>query len=261
MAIRGIDTARTGLDAAETRLDVVSNNVANSATFAFKRSDVNFADFFYQVLDLPGADLDPPSGVGVEFGKGVLLGSTVLDLTQGPLTEGLDLDVAINGPGFFRVVDGAGNVFYTRLGTFQPKGEAVAGPLNLQLGGNVVLLDPPLILPGATGQVTVSSDGQLFQGNVPVGRFQLVRFPNPEGLLQVGDSLYAESPASGPPIVGNPQDPGFGTLLGGFVEGSNVDIAQELIDLISASQAFNLNSQALTTGNEELLTAIQVAQS
>lgn len=261
MAIRGIDTAVTGLSAAEASLDVISNNIANNTTTAFKRSDAQFADIFYEMLLQPGIGIDVPTGVGVSLGKGTQLATTALDFTQGPLTPGLDLDAAIQGEGFFRVTDNEGNVFYTRVGAFQPKGEAAAGPLNLQLGGTVVVLSPPVILPGVLGTVTITNDGQVFQGDTFAGQIELVRFRNPQGLLQVGDSLYSATPASGPEIPGLPGDPQFGSLVGGFLEGANVDIANELIGLINASQAFNLNSQALTTGNAELLTAIQLSQS
>lgn len=260
MAIRGMDVAATGFASSEFRLDVISNNIANNTTTAFKRSDVNFADLLYETLKTGGGGTTNPTGVGVQLGKGVRFASTALDFTQGPLTPGLDLDVAINGEGFFRVVDSQGGIFYTRVGAFQPKGDSAAGVLNLQLGGNVVAIDPPIVLPGAPGVVNVASDGRIFQGDVFVGQFQLVRFRNPLGLLQVGDSLYAATPASGPEIVGTPTDPQFGSLVGGFLEGSNVDIAIELVDLITASQAFNLNSQSFTTGNAELLTTIELVR-
>src|SRR5262249_42318592 len=152
------------------------------------------------------------------------------DFTHGPLVAGQPVDVAIDGEGFFRVVDQKNQVFYTRLGSFQPKAEGSSGPLNLQLSGQPFTLSPPVVLPGAPGTIDISPTGVVTQGNTVVGQIELVQFRNPDGLLQVGDLLFQQTGASGPPIVGFPGTSNFGRTIEGFLEGSNVDVAKELVN-------------------------------
>ena len=258
--IRGMDISATGIFAATQRIEVTSNNVANINTNGFKRGEARFADVLYQRLVTPGNPTNlNETGVGVELGKGVQLSSVTTLFEQGSFVPGFDLDLAINGEGFFRVTDVEGNVFYTRNGAFQPKGAGAAGALNLQLGDRSVTLDPAIILPGQNAIASVSSDGTLTQGTFTAS-ISLTRFQNPDGLEQVGDLLFRETIASGLATTGTPSTPGFGSIVNGALEGSNVDLSNELIALVQGSQAFALNSQSFQTGNEEIRQVIALVQ-
>ena len=255
-----MSTSATGMTSSEDWIQVISNNVANAQTNAFKRSDVSFSDIYYQILKAAGASSAPETGTGISLGLGVQVSGTPLDFSFGPVVTGTTLDVRIEGEGFFRVVDADGNTFYTRLGSFLPKAEGSAGPLNLQLSRGTVTVEPAIVLPGVAGEITVDPDGTVWQGDTVAGRFELVQFRNEEGLLQEADVLFSIGINSGPEIVGYPEDSGFGSLEVGVLEGSNVDLANELILLTEAARMFNLSSQAFDAGNANLQTLIGLAQ-
>jgi flagellar basal-body rod protein FlgG len=260
MSIRGLDVASTGLAAYSSALAIVSNNVANINTNGFKRSDVRFQDLLYDTFLPPGKQgQSDETGIGVQYGRGVVIASVPSIFQQGATQPGLDLDVAINGVGFFRVHDIDGNLFLTRLGAFQPKGVGSAGPLNLQIGGKAYTLDPPIVLPGNNAETTVDAFGVVRQGSF-TAQLELTSIQNPDGLEQVGDLLFRETAASGESFVGTPGTPGFATLVGQSLEGSNVDLTNEFIQLIETQQAFNLSSQAFVVGNEEIRQAIALVQ-
>lgn len=264
MAITALNSAATGLRALSTRIDVVANNLANAETTAFKRSRVNFEDLMYQTLKQPGSsnaagDISP---AGIFVGLGVQISNTQLDLEQGSFeSTGRDLDVAIEGAGFFRVsiLESLGDgTAYTRNGNFFVNND---GELVLGIGEGFRLV-PPITIPADTvpGSINIGQDGTievLRSGQVApqtIGRLEVTRFINPQGLKLLGGGLYTETSASGAPVTGNPGEDGAGTLLQGFLEGSNVDPVKELVTLIKTQRAFELNSQSIQTADQALQT-------
>ena len=260
MAIMALNSAATGMRALSTQLDVISNNIANVNNDGFKGSRVNFQDLFYQQLRAPGVQnaLSDPSPVGLQVGLGTAVSGTQLDLSQGSaVNTGRQLDVMIQGDGFFqvKVPPGQGDgLAYTRTGKFfvNSNGNMV---LNSQDG---YLLDPPIVIPPNTTQVTIGSDGRVYAtvaGNTTPqdqGQIQIVRFPNEQGLIQIGGNLYQQSAATGSPVLGNPGVDGAGTLQQNFVEASNVDPVKELVDLIKTQRSFELNSQSIQAADQML---------
>jgi flagellar basal-body rod protein FlgG len=262
MAITALHSAATGLKALSTRIDVIANNLANAETTAFKRSRVNFEDLMYLTLKQPGAqnasgELSP---AGIFVGTGTRISNTQIDTEQGS-QERTDrqLDVAIEGDGFFRVrilsTVGDGTA-YTRNGNFFVNRDG-----NLVLGmGDGYLLDPPISIPEGTTDISISEDGiiRAFRGDSneaqEVGQLQLYQFINPQGLRLLGGSLYQETEASGTPIEGNPGDQGAGKILQGYLESSNVDPVKELVTMIKTQRAFELNSQSIQSADQALQT-------
>lgn len=260
MAIMALNSAATGLRALSTRIDVVANNLANAETAAFKRSRVNFEDLMYLTLKHPGAsgqdNMLSPAGIFV--GLGTRISNTQLDTEQGSMENtGRNLDVAIEGNGFFKVktLDSIGNgVAYTRNGAFFRNKD---GQLVLGLGDGYKLL-PEISFPTGTTDVSISKDGFVdaitTTGKTRVGQLKLTQFVNPQGLSLLGGSLYIETDASGVGIEGTPGDNGNGQILQGFLEGSNVDPVKELVTLIKTQRAFELNSQSIQTADQALQT-------
>lgn len=262
MAIAALNSAATGLRALSTKIDVIANNLANAETHAFKRSRANFEDLMYTTIKNPGAanaagDITP---AGIQVGHGVRVSNTQLDFEKGPL-ESTDrqLDVAINGEGFFRVkiMDGVGDgTAYTRSGNFfvNPDGDLVLG----QRDGPRIL--PVTTLPANTIEVNIAEDGNIeavISGQtdpVNVGRLELTRFINPQGLKSLGGNLFQETVASGAPLTANPGEDGAGSINQGFLEGSNVDPVKELVGLIKTQRSFELNSQSIQTADQALQT-------
>jgi flagellar basal-body rod protein FlgG len=262
MAITALHSAATGLKGLSTAIDVIANNLANAETTAFKGSRVNFEDLFYQTQKTPGAtsgngDISPS---GIFVGLGTRVSNTQLDLRQGSLqSTGNPLDVGIQGNGFFavKVLSTIGNgIAYTRNGEF-----FVNNQNQLVLGmGDGYELDPPLTIPTGVTSIQISQDG-IITGLKPgattptqLGQFQLTQFVNPQGLQLLGGDLYQETEASGPPLTANPGDQGAGTLLQSYIEASNVDPVNELVNLIQTQRAFELNSQSIQTADQALQT-------
>jgi flagellar basal-body rod protein FlgG len=264
MAIQALNSAATGLRALSTRIDVVANNLANAETTAFKRQRVNFEDLMYIAVKQPGAqnaagDVTP---AGIFVGLGTKISNTQLDIEQGSLENtGRQLDVAISGPGFFRVqlpptiANGEG---YTRNGNFflNAEGDLVVGM------GDGYRVDPAInIPPGVPDKnITISEDGTVSYiepgttATTVAGRLQLYLFPNPQGMNLLGGSIYAPTDASGAPIEANPTEDGAGSTRATFLEGSNVDPVKELVNLIKTQRAFELNSQSVQTADQALQT-------
>jgi flagellar basal-body rod protein FlgG len=257
MTIRALYSAASGMNALQFKLDTTANNLANSGTTAFKRSRVNFEDVFYQHIKLPGlrdnqGQLTP---TGISVGLGTRVASTQIDQTQGSLMNTAQpLDMAIVGEGFFQIQDGS-QFLYTRAGNFTVNDN---GDLVLASADRGRLLDPNINIPQDALDVTVTEDGfinyrQPNQPNVnQLGPIQLVRFINPQGLLAVGENLYAQTDASGNPNVSQPGLDGVGTIRGGFLEASNVEPVRELVDLISTQRNFELNSQVVQAADQAL---------
>ena len=243
------------MEALETKLDVIANNMANINTTGFKKDRANFEDLFYRQNRLPGAiDADGNrTSTGIEVGLGTRVSSTQTNHTQGAMqTTENPLDFAIEGRGFFRVIAGA-NTFYSRAGNF---GVNEQGNLVLGSAHTGWVLDPTINIPENAVDVVVTSTGEVqFRTTdqptlTTAGQISLSTFINPDGLLKVGDNLYQETDASGTPTEANPGQPGTGYVRQGALEASNVEPVQELIDLITTQRAFELNSQVIQAGDQ-----------
>lgn len=257
MSVQSLYTAATGMEAMENKLDVIANNMANIGTVAFKKDRANFEDLFYRYTAVPGSEQqDPSTGVGIQAGVGTRVSSVQTNFRQGSMEETQrNLDIAIEGDGFLRVSGPNGEEQYTRSGnlSLNRDGEMVVGSANI--GRRV---DPQIIIPNDVTKIQITSDGvvsvlQQGQSNFnPIGQLQLVRFPNPEGLLKLGDNLYGLSDASGQGILGQPGQAGYGMIRQGYLEASNVEPVRELIDLIQAQRNIELNSKIVQAGDETL---------
>jgi flagellar basal-body rod protein FlgG len=255
MSIRALNTAASGMDAMQFRLDVIANNLANAQTTAFKSSRVNFEDLFYQHFRVPGMlnTQGRPTAVGMDVGLGVRVQSTELNMTPGSLNNtGGNLDLAIVGDGFFQVNDGT-QILYTRAGNFSVNAN---GEIVLASADQSRPLDPAITIPQGTTQISITSDGQvsiLQNGQsqlTQIGQIQLAQFINPQGLLQMGSNLYSQTVGSGTPIINTPGQNGIGVIQQQFLETSNVEPVTELVNLISTQRTFELNSQAIQVADQ-----------
>lgn len=255
---RALSTAATGMEAQQTQIDVIANNLANVNTVGFKRDRANFEDLFYRHEKLPGAQDSAGqfTPTGIHTGLGSRISSVQTDFGQGAFQQSnSQLDVAIEGNGFFPVTDPTGLIIYSRAGNFSinANGQLVMG--SAQTGR---LLEPPITIPPDATAINISAEGivEVQQGSTPalsqVGTIQLAQFINPEGLMKLGENLYRETVASGSPTLGNPGANGIGVLRQKALESSNVEPVQELIDLITTQRAFELNSQAVQAGDQVL---------
>jgi len=247
--------AKTGLDAQQTRLSVISNNLANANTMGYKSSRAVFEDLLYQNVRQVGAqsseDTQLPSGLMI--GTGVRTVATEKNHSQGNLVQtDNSLDMAVQGRGYFQVLRPDGSLGYTRDGSFQinASGEIVtAGGFQVQ---------PAITVPTGSQSITIGSDGivsvQLAGNAAPtqIGNIQLADFANPTGLQPLGENLYAESAASGAPQAGTPGLNGVGTLVQGALESSNVNSVKELVELIETQRAYEMNSKAISTADSML---------
>lgn len=256
MSVQTLYSAATGMLAMEKKLDVIANNLANIETTAFKKGRANFEDLFYRHEVFPGAQdtSGEMTATGISIGLGSRLSGVQTDFRQGAFQQTSNqLDVAIEGAGFFQVLDPSGQVYYTRAGNFSinANGNLVVGSAHT---GRV--LEPPIVIPNDATAISITPEGQVYvqQPNNPqltlVGDIQLVNFINPEGLLKLGENLYAETDASGPPQAGTPGRDGLGLLRQNALEASNVEPVRELIDLITTQRAFEMNSQAVQVGDQ-----------
>lgn len=254
--LRAFSTAATGMDAQQLMVDVIANNLANINTNGFKRSQPNFQDLLYVTLQEPGSEV--ASGVlypsGVQVGSGVRLSSISKVYSPGELQNtGRSLDLAIRGDGFFQVTLPDGSTRYTRDGALSKNADGVL------VTSTGYTLEPAITVPPDALQVDVAPDGTVnvttTSGTSSVGQLQLARFPNPEGLSSEGDNLLAETEASGSAVIGEPGADGMGTIQSGFLEKSNVQMVMELVSLITAQRAYEINSRAIRAGDDMLNTA------
>ncbi len=252
--MRSLDIAATGMLAQQRNVEVVSNNLANMNTTAYMRRRTEFHDLIYQDLRRVGTTSSDAGTIipsGVQLGLGVKLAAVYRIHEQGNL-EATDntFDLAIQGKGFFQVTLPSGDTAYTRDGTFQ-----------LNADGEIVTHDGFTLEPGITipnnaidvtinesGEVLVKIEGQIAFSNV--GQIQVANFANEPGLSAEGNNLLTETPASGSPTTGNPGDTGFGRILQGFLETSNVNAVEEISNLISAQRAYEMNSKVIQTSDE-----------
>ena len=256
MTVQTLYTAATGMEALETKLDVIANNMANVNTTGFKKDRANFEDVFYRQYRLPGAEDGDGNrtSTGIEVGLGSRVSSTQSNFGQGAFeTTNGQLDFAIEGDGFFQVQNPNGDPYYTRAGNFglNSTGEFVLGSAT-----NGYRIDPGITIPADATEIVVSADGlvQVRTQNSTsldtVGQISLAKFVNPDGLMKLGDNLYQKTSASGDETIGNPGSQGFGNIQQGFLEASNVEPVTELIDLITTQRAFELNSQVVQAGDQ-----------
>jgi flagellar basal-body rod protein FlgG len=259
--IRSLWTARTGLDAQQTQLDVISNNLANVSTNGFKRARAVFEDLLYQTLRQPGAQQTQQTQIssGLQLGTGVRPVATERIFTQGSLQQtGNTLDMAIQGNGFFQILLPDGTTAYTRDGSFQldNQGNMVTAS-GSQLADNINIPDDTLsITVGKDGTVSVQQSGQV--APTQVGTIQVATFVNPGGLQSAGENLFFETASSG---VATPNEPGLngaGVINQGFVETSNVNVAEELVSMIVTQRAYELNSRVIQTSDQMLARLTQL---
>lgn len=253
--IRALYIAKTGMDSSQFKLDVVSNNLANVNTKGFKRSNAVFEDLYYQTLRQPGAQLSNGNVLptGLHVGTGAAPVATARVHTQGDMirTE-QTLDMAIAGDGFFRIQQTDGTIAYTRNGEFKRNNNG------LVVNADGLALDPAITIPATATKITVSPQGLLEYyesgSGVAAGSFQIntSTFINPQGLESIGGNLYLATGASGDPVDGVPGSDGRGLVSQGFLEGSNVNVTEELINMIQAQRAYEINSRAIKTADEML---------
>ena len=258
---RSLYIAATGMNAQQSQMDVISNNLANVSTNGFKGSRAVFEDLLYQTVRQPGASSTQQTELasGSQIGTGVQQVATERLYTQGNLQQtGNSKDVAINGNGFFQVTMPDGTTAYTRDGSFQTNAQ---GQLVTSSGYQVT---PAITIPTTATSVTIGSDGTVTttaQGsstNTTVGQLQLATFVNPAGLDAKGENLFAETASSGTANVVTPGLNGAGQLQQGYVESSNVNVVQELVNMIQTQRAYEINSKAVTTSDQMLQTLSQM---
>lgn len=247
--------AKTGLDAQQTRMDVIANNLANANTTGFKSSRASFQDLMYQNKEQPGGQTTQQtlSPSGLMLGTGVRVVGTSKLFTQGSITQtGNSLDVAIQGSGFLQVSMPDGTTAYTRDGSLQTdaNGQLVTA--------NGYSLNPPVTLPSNVQSVTIGADGTVSATTngsttaVQVGTLQLANFVNPAGLQSQGQNLYLETASSGSPQTGTPGLNGLGTLQQGSLESSNVNVVGEMVDMIETQRTYEMNSKAVSAADQML---------
>lgn len=260
--MRTLSIASTGMLAQQTNVDVISNNLANMNTTGFKRQRAEFQDLLYQEVVRPGsasAGSDTTVPTGIQLGAGVKTGGVYRISEQGSLTATQNpYDVAIQGRGYFQVKLPSGDTAYTRDGSFQlsDQGELVTA--------DGYPVEPGITVPAGTVNVTVSKTGEVqalaagATAPTTIGQLQLATFTNEAGLDAQGGNLFLETAASGQPTAANPGEPGFGTILQGFVEASNVNPVAEITALITAQRAYEMNSRVVKTADEMLATTSQL---
>jgi flagellar basal-body rod protein FlgG len=252
--MRALAIAATGMNAQQTNLEVIANNIANINTTGFKRARAEFTDLLYQVDRMQGVPNRGNSSLvpeGVSIGLGVKTAAVRNLHIQGSLiTTGNKFDLALTGNGWFQIDGADGQTQYTRAGAF-----------NTNATGQLVTLDgltvqPAITVPTEAVDVIVNKTGQVFarldgQADLQLlGQLQIANFANEAGLAAVGDNLFQETPASGAPVVGVPGDPGFATIEQGYLEASNVDPVKEITELISAQRAYEMNSKVIQAADD-----------
>jgi flagellar basal-body rod protein FlgG len=252
--IRSLWIAKTGMEAQQTQMDTVSNNLANVSTTGFKKSRAIFEDLLYQNVRQPGAQSSQQTKLpsGMQVGTGVRAVAIERIHTQGnPQKTGNDKDMMINGNGFFNVLLPDGTTAYTRDGSFQrdENGQMVTS--------SGFVLQPAITIPINADNITVGKDGtvSIKVGNQPpqqIGSLQLSTFINPTGLESKGENLYVETGSSGAPQSNTPGTNGSGDILQGFVESSNVNVVEEMVNMIQTQRAYEINSKAITTSDQML---------
>ncbi len=253
--LRALHTAALGMSAQQANVDNTANNLANTNTTGYKRSTVVFQDLLYQTVQVAGANEGggQAAPASLQMGHGAAVVATVRNFTQGSFQEtGNAFDFAISGEGFFQVRRPDGSLAYTRDGVFTASAD---GQLVTQTG---LLVEPEISIPQDSVEVHVSQDGVVkarLQGQpemVELGQIELARFFNPSGLRALGGNLYEQTEASGEPAPATPGQDGLGMVRQGYLETSNVDVVQEMVNLISAQRAYEINSKMVNTSEDML---------
>ncbi len=254
--MRSLDIAATGMLAQQLYVDVISQNLANINTTGFKQERPEFQDLLYQNERRVGANSSDAGTIvptGIQIGLGVKTGAIYRAHTQGTLQNTKNaLDLAIQGRGFFQITQPDGSIAYTRSGSFQlsADGELVTA--------DGFLIEPSITVPNNATDVSINQSGEVFAvipGQIDpqnLGQLQVATFVNDAGLQAVGNNMYTETPASGAPVTGNPDSDQFGSILQGFLEGSNVDPVGELTNLIKAQRVYEMISKAITKSDDML---------
>lgn len=261
--MRSLSIGASGMLAQQTNVEVISNNIANMTTTGYKRQRAEFQDLLYQNQRRVGSTSSAAGTIvpsGIQLGLGVKTSATYRITQQGSLQQTQnDFDLAINGTGYFQIELPSGEVAYSRAGSFQ-----------LSPAGEIVTQDGYRVLPGITipnnargvtindsGEVLVKLDGQVAEANV--GQLQIAAFANEAGLEAIGGNMYLESPASGAAIAGVANSTGYGKVMQGFLESSNVNVVSEITSLITAQRAYEMNSKVIKTTDEMMQTTSQVS--
>jgi len=266
MPTRALRTAASGMYAQQINIEVISNNIANINTTGFKKNKADFQDLMYQEVNINPLSTTTPgvyenTNNKIQVGNGVKPASTQKIFKQGDLVAtNNQLDLAIYGEGFFQVRKSDGTFAYTRDGSFK-----------LNADGKIVTasgyeLEPSITLTNDVVDIQIAKDGtvtahQVDGSTVTLGTIELARFMNNGGLIALGDNLYAESPASGQPILGTPGNEGFGEIHQGYLESSNVDIVEEMIAMIAAQRAYEINSKTVKTVEDMMTIANNLKRS
>jgi flagellar basal-body rod protein FlgG len=259
--MRALYSAASGMEAMQFQMDTISNNLANVNTTGFKGNQARFQDLVYQELRAPGSPVGASVvPVGQDVGLGVKVGASEKLFTQGNLMQtGNPLDVAIQGDGFFQVTMPDGTTAYTRDGSFKRDANGA------MVTADGYFVQPQITVPQNAQQLSIGEDGTVTAlvpgSNLPqqLGQIQLARFVNPAGLSPLGGhNLYTQTAASGAPIVTQAGLNGAGTLQGGYLENSNVQVVQEIVNMITSQRAFEANSKTITAADEMLQTANQI---
>jgi len=255
MAINAMHVAKTGLNAQQVRMQIISNNLANVNTNGFKRDRANFESLLYQIIRSSGAQtsVDTELTSGFSVGTGVnIVNSNKLHSQGSIVSTDNSLDLAIDGGGFFQVLLPDGQVVYTRNGAFSRNNEGI---LTTNSG---FIIQPEIAIPAEATKINVSADG-IVSVQIPeqveaqeVGQLQLADFQNRTGLQPIGENFYVETTSSGPPVIENPFAAVFGKIIQGSLESSNVNVVQELVDMIETQRAYEVNSKAITSVDEML---------
>jgi flagellar basal-body rod protein FlgG len=253
--LRALANAATGMKAQEMNIDVLSNNLANVNTSGYKKARAEFADVFYEQRRAAGAIAQDGAALpsGTEVGYGVRAVATYKNFNQGDLQNtGNPLDLTIEGRGFFQIIRPDGTMAYTRNSIFKTNADSQV----VTVEGYAI--EPAVSIPPEATSITISREGvvSVTLGNdveqIEVGRIQLANFQNPSGLKSIGSNMFEETPASGAAMITSPGSEGAGGLLQGFVEGSNVTVVSEMIDLISAQRAYEVNSKVIQAADDML---------
>jgi flagellar basal-body rod protein FlgG len=263
--MRALDIAATGMQAQQTNVETIANNLANMNTTGYKEQRAEFQDLLYQNMEQPGAQTSDSGTIlpsGIQLGAGVRTAAVYRITSQGDLQSTSNpLDMAIQGPGYFQITMPDGTNAYTRAGNFalSPQGQIVTDK------GYTVA--PGIAVPSTALSVTVNEQGQV-QATLPgqtaaqtLGQLQLVRFPNEAGLSAMGDNLFTETTSSGSPQTGVPGAAGYGTIQQGYLETSNVNPVEEITSLITAQRAYEMNSKVVTAADQMMQTTSQMGQS
>ncbi len=256
--LRSLFIAATGMEAQKLNIDVISNNLANVNTTGFKKSRADFQDLLYQTIRTPGATSAEGSQIpsGIQVGMGVKPVAVQKIFQQGDFVQtGNSLDMVIEGDGFFQILMPDGTTSYTRAGAFKLDSEGRI------VNSDGYPLEPAITIPSNTTSISISSDGKVSvtqAGNstpTQIGQLEIANFINPGGLNALGKNLFQQSASSGDPTTGNPSTNGLGTLSQGFLEMSNVNVVEEMVNMIASQRAYEINSKSIQASDQMLQVA------